>query len=565
MQASLPPMHQFAKPARNKLHASHKERDKDRNSSNPAPAPQQSKIHHQREASVHNLSLFARLSSFSTYGNHSGGSRRIDASALGGPAGHTRRPSRDGLDWYCRGAKYSPNDDMAESPLEHARTPSLTHSRASSSDSGSGSSVSSSFHFKPLPALPEPKFDSYSPFDAADKLFRPASVAVLEQIDELSVGTFARKNSIETPAHIYLPHLDLASREELSRSPSPSPGWTPRGSAFSMNSENGDDSLSGPFALEASLAKLDVLSEDDEEEHEASRQMLKPLQLEVPPSASQPLQPPSGSFREKPDFSSYTWDAFSNGISSFFGGGQAKLAPTPSPKASPGSPQFVVAENDEASPSPTEAQGRLSVRVPKLSRGGWRGWRSTSQSATPSSRASGDYPTIYVAEHAEDLAQALESSIQQDHQQQDRLEVSTPSGSPKPKLSPKFTFGRGTPSPRLGSREDESPSSSRTASRELLEEHFITPLPKSQAKRGHNTSRATSEDHIAIHDNRQWSWQGSASTKDASQPTLSHRTRLHLRKATTNQGPRNFAQSYDANELQRMRDSAGGRPKYDWI
>ena len=50
-----------------------------------------------------------------------------------------------------------------------------------------------------------------------------------------------------------------------------------------MNSDLGDDSLSGPFALEASLARLDVLSEDDEEECNASQQMLKPLQLDIPP------------------------------------------------------------------------------------------------------------------------------------------------------------------------------------------------------------------------------------------------------------------------------------------
>lgn len=109
MQASLPPMHQFAKPARNKLQSSH--RDKEKHSSL-ATSPQH-KIHHQREASVHNLNLFARLSSFSTHGNHSGGSRRIDASNPGG-TGHSRRPSRDGLDWYCRGSKYSPDADMAE-------------------------------------------------------------------------------------------------------------------------------------------------------------------------------------------------------------------------------------------------------------------------------------------------------------------------------------------------------------------------------------------------------------------------------------------------------------------
>lgn len=477
-----------------------------------------------------------------------------------------------------------------QSPLEHARTPSLTHSRASSSDS-SGSSASSAFQFKPLPALPEPKFDTYSPFDGGAMLYRPASVAVLEQIDELSVGTFARKNSIETPAHIHLPHLDLAAREEvsptqspslssnltpragslamrrLSRSPSPTPGWTPRGSAFSMNSENGDDSLSGPFALEASLARLDVLSEDEEEEQEASLQMLKPLQLEVPPSTSQSVHPPNGTFRDKPDFSSYTWDAFSTGLSSLFSSGsQQKLAPAPSPKASPGSPQFVVAETDGASPSPTiaDAQGRLSVRVPKLSRGGWRGWRSGSQAATPSTRTSGDYPSIYVAEHAEDLAQALESEIQIAHQQ-DRLEVSTPNGSPKPRLSPEFTFGRGTPSPRLGHRQGDSPRSSRTLSQELPEENFKAPQPKLQAKKGHSTSRAASEDHIVIPDSRQWSWQGSSSTNGTQEPRLSHRTRLHLRKATTNQGPRNFAQSYDTNELQRMRESANGKPKYDWI
>lgn len=107
MQASLPPMHQFAKPARNKLHASHRDR-----SSSTAPS-EQHQISHHREASVHNLGLFARLSSFSTHGNHSGGSRRIEASSPG-VSGHTRRPSRDGLDWYCRGSKYSPKDEMLE-------------------------------------------------------------------------------------------------------------------------------------------------------------------------------------------------------------------------------------------------------------------------------------------------------------------------------------------------------------------------------------------------------------------------------------------------------------------
>jgi hypothetical protein len=115
MQASLPPMHQFAKPARNKLQASHR----DRNGASPTATPQQQKASQQQETSVNNHSLFARLSSFSTHGNHSGGSRRIDASSLGA-SGHTRRPSRDGLDWYCRGSsKYSPKDEMLEVSLSY--------------------------------------------------------------------------------------------------------------------------------------------------------------------------------------------------------------------------------------------------------------------------------------------------------------------------------------------------------------------------------------------------------------------------------------------------------------
>lgn len=480
-----------------------------------------------------------------------------------------------------------------QSPIEHARTPSLTHSRASSSDSGSGSSISSSFQYKPLPALPEPpNFDSLYALDSKPQIFRPASVAVLEQIDELSGGTFARKNSVETPAHIYLPHLDLASREEispahspasssnptpragsltvrqLSRSPSPTPGWTPRGSAFSTNSDLGDDSLSGPFALEASLAKLDVLSEEeDEEEQESSRQILIPLNLEVPSPAAQTVNnKPSGSFRDKPDFSSYTWESLTAGISTFLGVAPPKSPTATSPKGSPHSAQFVVSESNQGETSPTsEAQGRLSVRIPKLSRSGWRGWRSGSQAATPVTRTSGDYPSIFIGDHADDLTQALESEIKTAHEQ-NRLEVSTPNGSPKPKLSPEFTFGRGTPSPRLRQTEQESPSTMRTFREDLPSvEHFVAPRAPAQAKKGHSTSRAASEDHIVVQDNRQWSWQGSSSTNSLPQTRLSHRTRLHLRKTATNQGPRNFAQSYDTNELQRLRESANGKPKYEWI
>lgn len=455
-----------------------------------------------------------------------------------------------------------------QSPLEHVRTPSLTHSRASSSDS-SGSS--GSFHWKALPALPEQNVDYYSQFDN-NELLRPASVAVLEQIDELSVGTFARKNSIETLAHIHHPHLDLAAREDsspphspssssnptpragsltvrrLSEPASPTLGWTPRGSAFSMNSDLGDDSLSGPFGLEASLARLDVLSEDDEEEFDVSQQMLKPLHLDIPPfsGAQKTTTPKDGAFfSDKPDFSSYKWEAPVTVTPTLLGVKPPSIV-DPSPKASPNLSHYVVPELQAASSSPpSEASmslaGRLSVKIPSFSRNGWRGWRSGSQAGTPNTRTSGDYPTIFVADHAESLAHALQSEINTAVQQK-MLEASNSSGSPKPKLSPQFSFGGRTPSPRPGSGTEDSPA----------------------FKRGHNTSRAASEDHIVVQDSKAWGWQGSASAR-APETRLSHRSRLNLRKATTNQGPRNFTQSFDTNELQRLRESAGGRPKYQWI
>jgi hypothetical protein len=476
--------------------------------------------------------------------------------------------------------------------------PSLTHSRASSSESGSGSSIASSFNFKPLPALPPPKRESLSS-NFADNKSRPVSVAVLEQIDELSVGTFARKNSIETPAHIHLPHLDLAASEdtigsqspsifqhytpragsltvqERSRTPSPTPGWTPRASNFSMNSDIGDDSLVGPFALEASLARLESLSEAEEEEEEetqylpqaSSSQIMLQIKKDLSNTSSQIFGNPSGTFRDKPDFSSYTWPQSADNSSSSLLGVQSDYIEPGSPLASPVLSTYVLNDVDPtlSLSESTASQGRQSVQVSKLVRNGWRGWRSTSQSATPSSRSSIGQPSITLTEHAEDLAQAL--APQALSFRPGSLHVGEIS--PKPKLSPKFSFGRGTPSPRPESMARSSFDSLPTISQ--TPPVFGSPMRTSHAvddkasfRRGHNTSRATSEDHIGLEDSRQWSWQPSPN-QDKTPERLSHRTRLHLRKATTNRGPRNFAQSFDTNELQRLRESAGNRPRYEWI
>lgn len=477
--------------------------------------------------------------------------------------------------------------------------PSLTHSRASSSESGSGSSIASSFNFKPLPALPPPKRDSLASNYSENKS-RPISVAVLEQIDELSVGTFARKNSIETPAHIHLPHLDLAASEdtsgsqspsifqhytpragsltvqERSRSPSPTPGWTPRASNFSMNSDIGDDSLVGPFALEASLARLESLSEAEEEEEEdqeryipqaSSSQMLLQIKKDLSNTSSQIFGSPSGTFRDKPDFSSYTWPQSADTSSSSLLGVQSNYIEPGSPLASPVLSTYVLNDVDPtlSLSKSTASQGRQSVQVSKLVRNGWRGWRSTSQSATPSSRSSVGQPSITLTEHAEDLAQAL--APQSLTFRPGSLHIGETS--PKPKLSPKFSFGRGTPSPRPESMARASFDSLPALSHTLPV--FGSPVCVSQAvddkspfRRGHNTSRATSEDHIGLEDSRQWSWQPTSDQHNTPE-RLSHRTRLHLRKATTNRGPRNFAQSFDTNELQRLRESAGNRARYEWI
>lgn len=188
-------------------------------------------------------------------------------------------------------------------PLEKLRPPSLTHSRASSSDSAVSSSSSSLLDDKPLPALPSlsaptaagRSTDPFSILKLNPGVARPASIAILEQINEVPSlfipagaedddGVSAANSMMAAiaaedacAAQTYMPYLDLAVPASASSpslastltpkrpesnfstlSPSSRVSWTPRSShCFSPSSTSGD-SDEDAFELENSLARQEA-------------------------------------------------------------------------------------------------------------------------------------------------------------------------------------------------------------------------------------------------------------------------------------------------------------------
>lgn len=172
------------------------------------------------------------------------------------------------------------------------RTPSLTHSRASSSDSAASSALS--FEDKPLPAIPP------LPLTPGWNKGRRFSVAFVEQIRDVPTLTLAvtdvtsdEPSSDQPPAvESSMAHLDLAvsdrnktlsvisgtstvcpsktpRRRPLSRfssknsvytSSSANSIWTSRESTWSSpETSSEEDSFSGPFSLEAVLAEQEEI------------------------------------------------------------------------------------------------------------------------------------------------------------------------------------------------------------------------------------------------------------------------------------------------------------------
>lgn len=242
------PMHQFPRPKHNKLAMS--------TSAVASTSTLSHSLLHKRSSE----SFFAKLSPF---GHHHHGSS-------GGS--HSRKSSQEGdkpnapsvftpLEWSCRGdtpagllddvdihallQRVEQTNDIRMMQPAPGRTPSLTHSRASSSDSNlsSASSAPSSYiaslDSKPLPALPEGVSPDLSIRTAAAAsgrthgskgTIRPYSVAVLDSIDELATSwalssrqgssspslSSVNALSVSLPASSQqqtscsLPHLDLA-------------------------------------------------------------------------------------------------------------------------------------------------------------------------------------------------------------------------------------------------------------------------------------------------------------------------------------------------------------------
>lgn len=327
-----------------------------------------------------------------------------------------------------------------------------------------------------------------------------------------------------------------------------------------MNSFLGDDSLSGPFALEASLARQEGLSEGEEDDNDTIN-----LQQSILPSLNNLNVPAWKPSVGKPDFSSFTWDPPSVLYDAELLFATPPSPPQPQVQLSPALSSYVMEDTEDSyfgssrNTNKHAQSGRQSVKAPRVSRGGWRGWRSASQPQTPADEVPPSQPSIQVSQPTDYFfgqAAAL-PEISPTDATFNQHDIMAPD-SPKPRLSPEFTFGRRTPSPNPGSRSSKASYTSHTN-----ENPTIFKVPSHYRHKGHHNvgSRAASEDHIALD---QSPMRGQCRSTSPGSHRLSYRTRLTMRQRVTH-GPRHVAHSFDADQLRRLRESGSHRKLYDWI
>ena len=494
------------------------------------------------------------------------------------------------------------------------RPPSLTHSRASSSDSAAsgstGSSSVASWDQKPLPALPQ----SLSPNSAKT---RPYSIAILESIDEACSDYHLRSSGVDdlagtgsqqsrsnhlTPASAQnqFPHLDLASLTPstsfystssstastltpkrpvsaytfLTQS-SPRTVWTPRDSTcYTPALSIEDDSSYSPFGLELSLARQEAL------EASPSVRLLSNIVEESPASVDIALPESNDPFNidlPKPaDENQGKTEAEGRIEGEGFAEEEEEAA-------------YIVPLEEEESvftePTPRRAtiRKRTSMRLSgtgSFVNGGWRNWRAagSSQPSTPS----GEVPPHLSYQVQPPTASAASSISETDYfgsglvTRLNSIEEASPSSgmlrvdsqdrsrSSLPKLSPEFSFGRRTPSPAPALTEsekvfqvvqeetDETPCVLRPV------RESIVPIQQKQRR-----NRAASADHLGPGFVKpQIVANPVAAAKALSSSSVSHRNRLAMRTFAGN-APRFQARSFDAEELKLLREMTA--PKYSWI
>ena len=217
-------------------------------------------------------------------------------------------------------------------------------------------------------------------------------------------------------------------------------------------------------------------------------------------------------------------------------------------------------DSDETPVYPADAPSRQEILWPKL-RGtlmsGWRGWRTGSQPCTPATEeppmlaaaAAPASPKIKIpAMDYFGAAAPAQLEVRPDPQAQAQL----------PKLSPEFVFGRRTPSPVSGEPFAVTVNG-------ILHETTLPPFGR--------RLRAASADQLNLTEHQREAAQrittNSNSTATATATTTQEQRHLHRKnlshRLTSSVGPRMQGQSFDAASLQKLRQSANGTPRYDWI
>jgi len=260
---------------------------------------------------------------------------------------------------------------------------------------------------------------------------------------------------------------------------------------------------------------------------------------------------------------------------------------------------FVVPDEEPESDSITEAavqkQGlrssrRQSIiknhRAGKLSMGGggWRGWRTGSQPSTPcdelppalqlqnslltptkdhpisprtTSTSEMDYFGTAMADKLASIAEASTPNLLLEQLAEDTAVPTlliAESSSTLPKLSPDFSFGRRTPTP--------TPST-------LASSIDAPSIDVSQAINSIGRPRAASADQVklaSMADEASSASSPSLSTARAQGQRRLHRMRMsNVRHSTVGSGPRMPTQSFDAQAIAKLKNSAGSATRYDWI